>query len=176
MNKRNAILAVAVTAVATAGLMGGLAIAAGPDGNSPTAMPRGVMMAHFGDRHDEGRRHARSGSAMMSRLCDPRRDAVLSGGIAYVEASLKLTPEQTAVWQGLTAKINAGSEKIGENCASLTQNTPSSTSLDRLAHMEQGLSSALTSRYSWATKPASTVSSQMVSRGQDVRHASMTSA
>ena len=71
MNKCNAILAVAVMAVATAGLMGGLAIAAGPDGNGSTAMPRGAMMAHFGDRHDEGRRHARGGRPVDSNAkCD----------------------------------------------------------------------------------------------------------
>jgi hypothetical protein len=143
MNKRNAIISVAATAIVTAGLMGGLAVAAGSDGTGPSAMVPGFMQAHARDRQESGRRQERGGSSMMSRICDPRRDAVLAAGVAFVETTLELTPEQTTAWQDLTTKLTAGSEKIGENCAALTQDSQPGTSLDKLVNLEQGLSSAL---------------------------------
>lgn len=148
MKKRTAILVVALTAVGTVGLMGGLAVAAGPGGDAAGMAP-GTMLAHFRDGHDRhARMHARfdrgrGGPGMMRHLCSPRRDAFLAAGIAYVQASLEFTPEQTAAWDNLTTKLQEGSQKVGENCSARAAEPRPTTSIDRLAGMERGLTNAL---------------------------------
>ena len=140
--------AILVAGLATAGLLGGLAVV----NAQSEAGPRPMHMR--GDKDDAGRPGPGHGPGpragmmggplgMIGMLCEPQRDAMLAGAIAYGEKRLEITPAQMAAWTKLTAALNAGSARVGQSCeAAKAAGTPE-TSSQHLALMETRMKDGL---------------------------------
>ncbi len=66
-----------------------------------------------------GYRHGGHGGrrgGMMHKLCSDARGEHIEAGITFAETFMTFTPEQRTAWDGLTAAVRTGSEKIGETC------------------------------------------------------------
>lgn len=137
MKKRTMIIAASAVA-ASVGLAGGLAaVESTPGGAALSQLAKNGALTHV-----RGGDHHRRGRGMAGRLCDPRRDAVVAAGIAYVDTAMDFTPEQTAAFDTLSTSLTEASIKVGEACEARAETNPE-TSVERLMHLEEGLGDAL---------------------------------
>lgn len=94
-----------------------------------------------GWRHgrDGGFRHGRGGGMRhggLARICGENRGEHLETMIEFADAFLKLEPSQTQAWNGLTAALRAGSNSIGETCATLNSAEMPVKAPEKLAAVE----------------------------------------
>ncbi len=158
MNKQAKIFLVA--GLATAGLAAGFfAVNAQSEGRPRMEHMRGAQ--YDGDRRSPGEGMGRGpgrdfgpGMArhpgmmggplgMFAAACNPHRDAMLAGAIAYGEKRLDITPAQTESWGRLTTALRAGSARAEQSCAAAKPEDGPVTSAERLARMENRMGDGL---------------------------------
>jgi len=111
--KRKILLIVGGLGLASLGAVGAFAVS--PDVRQGVATGKAAIVLaghrHGWDDDDDDRR-----GGMMGKLCSDARGAHIEAGITFAETFMTFTTEQRAAWDGLTAAVRAGSEKIGETC------------------------------------------------------------
>jgi len=140
-----------IAGIAAAGLAGGIVAV-------HAQSEAGRQMMHMrGERADDDRssddRHGpghgpRAGMmggplGMFAMLCQPQRDAMIAGAIAYGEKRLEITPEQMTAWTKLTASLNAAGARVAQSCEAAKAEGRPETSAERLTFLETRMTEGL---------------------------------
>ncbi|MDP6691459.1 MAG: Spy/CpxP family protein refolding chaperone [Alphaproteobacteria bacterium] len=109
------VTAVADTATAAAGFMGG---------------------SHHGWRH-------RGGGHRIAMVCSTMRREKVEHGIEFVESFMNFTTPQQQAWASLASAVRAGDDSVGKACAGLKDKGKPQSATDKLALAETMLSTGL---------------------------------